>query len=460
MGVVVAKPHAGLHEAKHTSDRIEAEKNGPSVQHPAPRFKSENVEDSKHSAELLKMQHLNSGMSNTKSLKKSHSDTQKVQKSVSKPLGKQWYSDSKLPPRTRRDTIELKSPITSQLLRKSAGPPSPCRLKLTGRVKDLCKSASEGEDEYALEDSMGMADGSDEGTPPSSLTQLELVQAQRAKTCPPGLESVRLMSVYTDQNASMRKHQEDMFLYADPFPTSRTREGMFVVLDGHGGRECAELVFKRLGYHVLAALHSSSLAAGTTGKSSEQTMGVSVLDDVDRCIEKAFLTTDSETKAMRKCGTTAAMIYVHRRGDAAWIHVANVGDTRAVVCRGGKPSRITIDHTPKFEDEAQRIKACGGILLRNRVCGHLAVTRSFGDYNFKDSGVTAVPYQMRFPLTKEIQFIVIASDGLWDVLDDEAVTKFVLQSGTKNEWKVSQLLTDRAIELGSRDNITTMVIFF
>ena len=91
--------------------------------------------------------------------------------------------------------------------------------------------------------------------------------------------------------------------------------GMFVVLDGHGGRECAELVFKRLGYHVLvraphlrqhiclsfeltpinsialcnptfayasflpniharqAALHSSSLAAGTTGKSSEQTMG-------------------------------------------------------------------------------------------------------------------------------------------------------------------------------------------
>ena len=119
---------------------------------------------------------------------------------------------------------------------------------------------------------------------------------------------------------------------------------------------------------------------------------------------------------------------------------------------------------------------------------------------------------MRFPLTKEIQFIVIASDGLfviyllddhasntqvaftgtrlhslisntglWDVLDDEAVTKFVLKSGTKNEWKVraifdsqvcsgeetqytcmkvSQLLTDRAIELGSRDNVTTMVIFF
>ena len=81
--------------------------------YPIPKHsKSENVEDSKHSAELLKMQHLNSGMSNTKSLKKSHSDTQKVQKSVSKPLGKQWYSDSKLPPRTRRDTIELKSPVT------------------------------------------------------------------------------------------------------------------------------------------------------------------------------------------------------------------------------------------------------------------------------------------------------------------------------------------------------------
>ena len=76
--------------------------------YPIPKHSnSDNLEDSKHSAELSKirteLQHLNSGMSNTKSLKKSNSETQKAQKaqkSVSKPLVKQW------------ETIELKSPIT------------------------------------------------------------------------------------------------------------------------------------------------------------------------------------------------------------------------------------------------------------------------------------------------------------------------------------------------------------
>lgn len=386
-----------------------------------------------------------------------------IQKGHTVPSISAEWSPNTPPLRARRNTIELKDP-TPSLLQRSVGPPSPSRLIMAGRLKHLCKRASE--DEYALEGIMDGSDegtpGSDDGTPPSSLTQMELVQAQRAKTCPAGLDSVRLISVHTDQNASWRKQQEDMFLFADPFPTTRAREGLFAVFDGHGGRECVELVIHRLAHHVLDALRSSSLTASAAcdGAKAEESMGVSALDDVDRCIARAFMATDRETKELTRCGTTAAMIYIHRRGDATWIHVANVGDTRAVVCRGGNTKRITVDHTPKLAEEAQRIRDAGGILLRKRVCGHLAVTRSFGDYGLKDSGVTAVPYQMRFPLTKEIQFIVIASDGLWNVLDDQAVTTIVLQSGSKDEWQVSQLLTNRAMELGSRDNITTMVIFF
>lgn len=390
-----------------------------------------------------------------------------LEKSYTSPTSSATNWDSASSSRKRRVTIELKHLNTDSPRLLSQSP-----LKVSGRMKELCKST---EDEDGLDESVGGIDGndgnddnesgSDECTPPSSVSVTEMMQALRRKISPPGLESVRLMSVHTDQNPSMRKHQEDMFLYTDPLPTARPREGMFAVFDGHGGRACVELVFKRLRHNVLAALRESSSTAGTESSdttSGEESMGVSVLDEIDRCITKAFLATDDDTKGhdLMTCGSTAGMIYIHRRGGATWVHVANVGDTRAVICRGGKVSRLTIDHTPACAEEAKRIVAAGGIVMGHRVCGRLAVTRTFGDHGLKDSGVIANPYQTRFPLTKEIQFIIIASDGLWDVLDDQAAAKIVLSSGTQNEWKVARSLAERAIELGSRDNVTTMVIFF
>lgn len=65
------------------------------------------------------------------------------------------------------------------------------------------------------------------------------------------------------------------------------------------------------------------------------------------------------------------------------LHVANVGDCRAVLCRRGKSIAMTRDHTPSMPTEAARIEAAGGFVSRGRVNGILGVSRSFGDIHCK-----------------------------------------------------------------------------
>lgn len=66
-----------------------------------------------------------------------------------------------------------------------------------------------------------------------------------------------------------------------------------------------------------------------------------------------------------------------------FLHVANVGDCRAVLCRGGDAVVITTDHTPSVPSEAARVEAAGGFVSRGRVNGILGVSRSFGDIHCK-----------------------------------------------------------------------------
>jgi protein phosphatase 1G len=66
------------------------------------------------------------------------------------------------------------------------------------------------------------------------------------------------------------------------------------------------------------------------------------------------------------------------------LHTANAGDSRAILCRGGKGIRLTVDHKPTLPEETKRIKAAGGVVTPNkRVNGTLAVSRALGDHFLK-----------------------------------------------------------------------------
>jgi protein phosphatase PTC1 len=101
------------------------------------------------------------------------------------------------------------------------------------------------------------------------------------------------------------------------------------------------------------------------------------------------------------------------------LYIANLGDTRAVLVSGASTAeRMSYDHKSTDKAEADRVRRDGGIIMDDRVGGALAITRAFGDHALKKDGVIAKPYIKKHFLRPSDRCLVIASDGIWDVLDD------------------------------------------
>ena len=121
-----------------------------------------------------------------------------------------------------------------------------------------------------------------------------------------------------------------------------------------------------------------------------------------------------------QAGTTCVVAVV--RDDV--LTVANAGDSRAVLCRRGKAVALSRDHKPMDDDERARIVKAGGFVQEGRVNGSLALSRAIGDLEYKrskelsarDEIVTAYPEIHSEKISAGDEFVVIACDGIWDVL--------------------------------------------
>ena len=129
-------------------------------------------------------------------------------------------------------------------------------------------------------------------------------------------------------------------------------------------------------------------------------------------------------------GCTAVVVHVH----GTKITVANTGDSRAVLCREGRAVDLTVDHKTTLQGELDRISAAGGVVLNGRVNGSLNLTRAIGDLAFK--GDTSLsPEKQVITANPDIDdvdcdletddFIIIACDGLWEVMTSQEVVDYV-----------------------------------
>lgn len=151
----------------------------------------------------------------------------------------------------------------------------------------------------------------------------------------------------------------------------------------------------------------------------------------------------------------------HRR----MLYTANVGDLRIVVYRGGTPYRLTYDHKASDAVEAARVRDLGGLVLKNRVNGVLAVTRSLGDLYLK-SLVTGKPFTTSTEITPDDEFLILACDGVWDVVSDGAACKLVHDvferqrhaGSAYDPAHAAKKLCQFAIDKASTDNVTVMVV--
>lgn len=130
-----------------------------------------------------------------------------------------------------------------------------------------------------------------------------------------------------------------------------------------------------------------------------------------------------ELERTQKCGATASVVCIFGKH----IFCANVGDSRSVISRNGVAVNLSLDHKALRPDEVDRITSVNGKIVWGRVGNKLAITRAFGDFEFKKNNdptmseqqenlITAQPEIRRydFNIKNGDEFILLASDGLFD----------------------------------------------
>jgi len=248
--------------------------------------------------------------------------------------------------------------------------------------------------------------------------------------------SVKQVGVAQDRNARYRRTMEDAHIEIDGFDGEPT-SGYFGIYDGHGGIGAVDFVAKTLHENFKQVYTSAATIAGAWRES--------------------YKTTDqqlNENKVMY-AGTTTVTAFIRKKDGERWLHVANVGDARAVLNQGGKAERLTVEHKGSDEEEAKRIVAAGGFVVLNRVNGILAVTRSLGDCAMKDY-VIGEPHTRDILLSDSDTHLILACDGLWDVCTDQAAVDLIAEE--KDAEAMSKKLLIHALKNGSTDNISVMVI--
>ncbi|GMH28705.1 hypothetical protein Nepgr_030548 [Nepenthes gracilis] len=178
-------------------------------------------------------------------------------------------------------------------------------------------------------------------------------------------------------------------------------------------------------------------------------------------------------------GSTA--VTVVKQGDH--LMIGNLGDSRAVLCtRGDKgqviPIQLTVDMKPSLPREAERISSCRGrvfaldeepdvlrVWLPDDDTPGLAMTRAFGDFCLKEYGLISLPQVFYRKLTTRDEFVVLATDGVWDVLTNLEVVRIV--ASARKRSMAAKLLVAHALRAwksrfpSSRvDDIAIVCLFF
>eukprot|EP00962_Isochrysis_galbana_P013682 scaffold3882_cov110-Isochrysis_galbana.AAC.2 len=150
-------------------------------------------------------------------------------------------------------------------------------------------------------------------------------------------------------------------------------------------------------------------------------------------------------------GTTALVAVVH----GGVLHIASAGDSRCVLARSGVACRLTTDHSPSLPAETERIEELGGLVIRGRVHGVLAVSRAMGDPELQPF-VTPEPQVSLLRRRAGDGALILGSDGVWGVLPDAEACS--LASEQPSAQAAAQALVDVSDARGGRDNASAIVI--
>merc|ERR1712166_792592 len=233
-------------------------------------------------------------------------------------------------------------------------------------------------------------------------------------------------------------------------PTIPTIPGfsLFCVFDGHGGKYAAKYCKTQLPENLFTALRK---------------------DDAYK---------SSSVEQLQSIITTGVFALITPTD----IIVANIGDSRVALSSGGKTVAMSEDHKPLDVKELKRIQNAGSNVIGGRVDKDLNLSRSMGDFRFKNYGTTqpfpkfepdanydpklqpisAEPdFQVIARNPAEDEFLFIACDGIWDVMSTQIAGKYVRNViKDKTVTAACQKVNEECLSLSSLDNMTSMIVLF
>ncbi|DBA02272.1 TPA: hypothetical protein N0F65_007682 [Lagenidium giganteum] len=299
-------------------------------------------------------------------------------------------------------------------------------------------------------------------------------------------------------NMGARKQMEDSHTIIQDLNISALNQlnlypqSFFGVFDGHGGMEASCYVSENLHHNIIDEFRLNRASFDPALELTQEAINGEIEKQLISAFEKtdeAFLK-DSDHPQAGSTGTTVLVA-------GNQIYVANVGDSRTVLSRKGEAVRLSNDHKPSRSDEASRIRETGGFVIHGRIMGELAVSRAFGDSPFKmfelpeppksveetkprseyDSQempvnpneilkgplVIPTPEVTVTELTEDEEFVLLASDGLFDVLKDQEAIDFFRRKLAElgDVQRAVEAIVDHAVvQQRSTDNVTAVVIMF
>lgn len=237
---------------------------------------------------------------------------------------------------------------------------------------------------------------------------------------------------------------------------------LVAVFDGHGGQGAA----------IYAAKYLIPVIEANKKWKEYVNTGAKDLNLLSDSLVESFILIDQDIRAQQdktpqdQSGCTAVICVVTTR----FIMCANAGDSRCVLGTNKTAKGMSEDHKPDDDIEKKRIEKAGGSVHVGRVEGNLAVSRAFGDFEYKDRAdlpateqkVSCEPDIFLHYRTAQDDVLLLACDGLWDVNSNaEAIAELNGHLAEEQEdglQTVAGKMLDSSLNKGSKDNISAVVV--
>jgi len=249
-------------------------------------------------------------------------------------------------------------------------------------------------------------------------------------------------------NQGRRTYQEDRFVIKQLRPDLL----YCAVFDGHGGSKCADYCAEHFHTYIMHFLARESKIKKVLEKS---------FYEVNKSFYRWFHSKKENRGREYSSGSTATVCLIQ---DNYMIYIGHCGDSRAILNRDNKARRLTRDHDPTEPEERKRILECGASITadsigRSLVNSRLCMSRSIGDLELKEQGVTAVPdiKQVKIKHGKD-GFLVLTTDGINFVMQDQEVVDCIARCESPGEGAAR--LVDQALLYCCEDNATAVIIPF